>query len=71
MRKSARFAVLAVVVLFCGVSAAPPGRLKAGFMSPPDGRFLMIQPLPPPVLGPLTTVLNWFEELKTKAPNRQ
>ena len=34
----------------------------------PDGRFLMIQPLPPPVLGPLTVVLNWFEELKAKAP---
>ena len=37
----------------------------------PDGRFLMIQPLPPPVLGPMTIVLNWFEELKAKAPTRK
>ncbi len=36
----------------------------------PNGKFLMIQPLPPPVLGPMTVVLNWFEELKAKVPGR-
>jgi eukaryotic-like serine/threonine-protein kinase len=33
-----------------------------------DGRFLVIQPLPPPILGPMTIVLNWFEELKANVP---
>jgi hypothetical protein len=37
----------------------------------PDGKFLAIQPLPPPILGPMTIVLNWFDEVKAKAPNRQ
>ncbi len=36
----------------------------------PNGKFLMIEPLPPPVLGPLTAVLNWFEELKTNVPGK-
>jgi serine/threonine-protein kinase len=36
----------------------------------PDGRFLIIESLPPPVLGPLTTVLNWFEELKAKVAGK-
>jgi hypothetical protein len=36
MRKSARFALVAVIVLLSSVSAAPPDELKAGFLSPPD-----------------------------------
>jgi hypothetical protein len=36
MRRSARFALLAVIVLLSSVSAAPPDELKAGFVSPPD-----------------------------------
>jgi hypothetical protein len=37
----------------------------------PNRQFLMIEPLPPPVIGPVTIVLNWFEELKAKVPGGQ
>jgi dipeptidyl aminopeptidase/acylaminoacyl peptidase len=32
----------------------------------PDGRFLMIDSLPPAVLGPLTIALNWQAELERR-----
>jgi hypothetical protein len=32
----------------------------------PDGRFLMIEDLPAPALGPLTVALNWHAELKRR-----
>jgi hypothetical protein len=31
-----------------------------------DGRFLIIEVLPPPALGPLTVVLNWHTELERR-----
>jgi hypothetical protein len=31
-----------------------------------DGRFLMIEDLPAPALGPLTVALNWHAELKRR-----
>src|SRR5512135_3264996 len=36
MLKLARPTLLAIVTLLCGLSAAPPDALKAGFLSPPD-----------------------------------
>jgi hypothetical protein len=32
----------------------------------PNGLFLVIEPLPPPALGPLTIVLNWHTELERR-----
>jgi serine/threonine-protein kinase len=51
-----------------------PGRARLLFrrVSPypfdvaPDGRFLMIEDLPAPALGPLTVALNWHAELKRR-----
>ena len=51
-----------------------PGRARVLFrrVSPypfdvaPDGRFLMIEDLPAPALGPLTVALNWHAELKRR-----
>jgi serine/threonine-protein kinase len=51
-----------------------PGRARLLFrrVSPypfdvaPDGRFLMIDDLPAPALGPLTVALNWHAELKRR-----
>jgi len=51
-----------------------PGRARLLFrrMSPypfdvaRDGRFLMIEDLPAPALGPLTVALNWHAELKRR-----
>ena len=35
---------------------------------PKDGRFLMIKPSPIDVPRKINIVLNWFEELKERAP---
>jgi serine/threonine protein kinase len=40
--------------------------LPYAFDVAPDGRFLVIESLPPPILGPMTVALNWSAELEQR-----
>ena len=50
---------------------SPLGRGNANYDVASDGRFLMVQGASGGETPPLRVVLNWFEELKERAPGGQ